>query len=281
MYRERVCLLCNKTFIPNSPNQKFCHNDHYSECCVCYKTYKITKPSQVGNIASGILMPCSLKCAKISKDLRMKETNIYKYGHECSIYGEEQLKKRINTYNSKYGTTHPMKSDIIKHKVKDTVKTKYNVDNVFQLEEIKLKSKKTKSKLYGNNFQKLYSRISLSNLKHNHNETNKFENILSNIISSIISDKMIYNSRNIIKNPNTNYGLELDIYIPDLSIAFEVNGNYWHSKQNQINIDNIKLEECNKIGIKLYQIWEDEFKDLNKLKIKIKEILKGVSNEEL
>lgn len=35
--------------------------------------------------------------------------------------------------------------------------------------------------------------------------------------------------RSLIKNPTGNSGLELDIYIPELQLAFEFNGSYWHS----------------------------------------------------
>ena len=56
-------------------------------------------------------------------------------------------------------------------------------------------------------------------------------------------------------------GKELDIYIPQLRVAFEYNGLRWHSEQfnKDKNYHLIKKNECANIGIKLYHIFEDEY----------------------
>jgi len=54
--------------------------------------------------------------------------------------------------------------------------------------------------------------------------------------------------------------LELDIYIPDLKLAFEFNGVYWHNEVNKDNNYHLnKTEECEKLGIQLIHIWEDDW----------------------
>lgn len=57
-------------------------------------------------------------------------------------------------------------------------------------------------------------------------------------------------------------GLELDIYIPSKKLAIEFNGNYWHSeisgKKNKLYHVN-KTENCEKLGIQLIHIFEDEW----------------------
>lgn len=53
---------------------------------------------------------------------------------------------------------------------------------------------------------------------------------------------------------------ELDVYIPSMKIAIEYNGLYWHSdakKNRNYHID--KLNRCKKCGIKLIQVFEDEY----------------------
>lgn len=56
-------------------------------------------------------------------------------------------------------------------------------------------------------------------------------------------------------------GKELDIYIPSMKIAIEYNSLLWHSedKGKGRNYHLNKTEECNKKGIKLIQIFEDEY----------------------
>jgi hypothetical protein len=56
-------------------------------------------------------------------------------------------------------------------------------------------------------------------------------------------------------------GKEIDIYIPQHKIGIEYNGLFWHSEENGKN-ENYhlnKLNECNKKGIELIQIFEDEW----------------------
>jgi hypothetical protein len=56
-------------------------------------------------------------------------------------------------------------------------------------------------------------------------------------------------------------GFELDIYIPEKQLAIEYNGLYWHNEINKPN-KNYHLQktiECEKQGIQLIQIFEDEW----------------------
>lgn len=57
------------------------------------------------------------------------------------------------------------------------------------------------------------------------------------------------------------HGKELDIYVHSKNLAIEFNGNLWHSekygKDREYHLN--KLEECNKQGVNLIQIFEDEY----------------------
>lgn len=71
-------------------------------------------------------------------------------------------------------------------------------------------------------------------------------------------------------------GKELDIYIPDKHLAIEYNGNMWHSekfgKDKTYHLQ--KLNDCNKKGIDLIQICEDEYMEHKDIVLsKIKHIL--------
>lgn len=85
--------------------------------------------------------------------------------------------------------------------------------------------------------------------------------------------KQFINGNEIIRNDRTVLdGKEIDIYIPKLSIGIEYNGLRWHSeefgKDKYYHLN--KLECANRKGIKLIQIFEDEY--INKKNIVLSKI---------
>ena len=69
--------------------------------------------------------------------------------------------------------------------------------------------------------------------------------------------------------------MELDIYIPNKMIAFEFNGNYWHSLKDK-NYHQQKTLKCIESKVRLVHIFEYEWDNndkQNKLKNYIKDIL--------
>lgn len=93
---------------------------------------------------------------------------------------------------------------------------------------------------------------------------------LDEYIESIVGkENVLRGSRKII------YPYELDCYVPSLKIAFEFNGIYWHS-HNKIQDKNVHLNKtklCEKLGIKLIYIWEDNWKNENE---KTKQFIKNI-----
>jgi len=83
----------------------------------------------------------------------------------------------------------------------------------------------------------------------------------------------------IINNKDTIKPYELDIFMPDINIAIEYNGIYFHSYSSletarDKNIHKIKYKLCEKVGIRLIQIFENEW-------ITKKEIVKSILNQKL
>lgn len=79
----------------------------------------------------------------------------------------------------------------------------------------------------------------------------------------------LHNVRNIINK-------ELDIFVPSLNIAIEYCGLYWHSEERlDKNYHHEKYNECKKVGVRLIQIFEDEWMEHRDLVLqKIQHILK-------
>jgi hypothetical protein len=78
-------------------------------------------------------------------------------------------------------------------------------------------------------------------------------------------------------------GYELDIYLPDLNLAFEFNGLYWHSekfKDKDYHYNKMKI--ANKYNIRLIQIFEDEWNyKQNIVKSKIRYLLNKIQKEKI
>lgn len=94
-------------------------------------------------------------------------------------------------------------------------------------------------------------------------------------ISSITNKAVLYNDRKIIEP------FELDIYIPELNIAIECNGEYWHSKDKKDREYHInKTKGCDERNITLLHIWDTEWKyNQDEIKKYIKETIQGVCNK--
>lgn len=83
----------------------------------------------------------------------------------------------------------------------------------------------------------------------------KGENELYEYICSLVGKENVERSNRTILN-----GLEIDIYLPNLRIGIEYNGLKWHSEKfRDRNYHLMKTEQANEKGIKLIQIFEDEY----------------------
>lgn len=93
------------------------------------------------------------------------------------------------------------------------------------------------------------------------------ERQLKDYIYSIYNGTVIENNRSILKN------LEIDAYLPDIKLAIEYNGNYWHCDDA---LDRLyhqhKTLECEKLGIRLVHVFEYEWLDPDK-QVKIKNLI--------
>jgi len=57
----------------------------------------------------------------------------------------------------------------------------------------------------------------------------------------------------------TDRNLELDIWIPSLKKAIEINGIYWHSKKDVMRRDKMKKMVSNNLNISLFIVTDKEW----------------------
>lgn len=92
-----------------------------------------------------------------------------------------------------------------------------------------------------------------------HEKKSKGEKELCDFIKSIYPGEILENTRKFIG------GKELDIYLPELKLAFEYNGEYWHQfhEEKEPGYHKNKRKACKENGIKLIEVWENDWKKNN------------------
>jgi hypothetical protein len=245
------------------------------------------------------------------KEIQQKRiaTNIKKYGSKVSKKTRDSAKSRAGelfskgreTLMSKYGVDNPGQLPDHAIKTKSTILENYGTENYFSSDEWAIKSKLRALKKL-NNITSSYieiididgadsdiinayvnpnKRIVIHCNRCNSNETipsetfkyrlqnyqtpcGKCANIkgpgsaaekeIVNFIKSIYSGDVLENNRSIIAP------YELDIVLPELNVAIEYCGLYWHN-DNRVDkkYHHNKMIECAAKGIQLFTIFEDEW----------------------
>lgn len=106
------------------------------------------------------------------------------------------------------------------------------------------------------------------------NSISKCENEIYEYVKGLLGkDKVVQRARKVVD------GYEIDIYIPSRNIGIEYNGLYWHSERQKDKWYHInKTIACNKQGIRLVQIFEDEYTEHKEIVLsKIRHLL-GIDN---
>jgi hypothetical protein len=216
-------------------------------------------------------------CKKCKKELKFKS---FKMGYNtycssaCSakqrIKSKESIQKMLNTYKqtmlSKYGVENSFQLDKVikdiknrdedfykrrKEKTVITNREKYNCDWANQNTDIQNKRKNTNMIKYGNNCS-LHGPYGILTLNPDLLKTHSnIESQVVDFIKSVFSYIIIENSRKIITP------LELDIYLPEINLGIEINGVYWHSLHQSDQYK--KLYICNEKNINLIQIYDLEW----------------------
>ena len=236
---------------------------------------------------------------------KSEETCLKRYGVKYTFQDKEFIKKSILKKKEKYGNASNYE------KTKQTNLIKYGKEHIGQVKAVQIKMSNIKHsnikkienannctnittliKKYGSGWLKLkLNKIKINGyafidnndipiIKKYHDEGYHTNNYVSNkekellsYIKSIYDGKIIENICNLVPNNNYRY-YELDIYLPEINIAFEFNGTYWHSdKFKDMYYHQRKTKQCYEQGIQLINIYEYEWDNNELLKNDIYELL--------
>jgi flagellar hook protein FlgE len=226
--------------------------------------------------------------------IKQEKTNLEKWGHKSTFQNREVQERWKKSVKDKWGVEHVFQLKVVKDKSRKTSLEKWGVSHFVQSDKYKEKledigfSNKIRERYIKKHFEK-YSEIGLEFISienriltlngqcghsfsiHYDSLKRRIENgyeycTTCNPINSgqsqeekIIIDWLRELEIEIIERDKS-LGIELDIFIPSLNIAIEYNGLYWHSelyKDNKYHLN--KTEICNKNGIRLIHIWEDDW----------------------
>lgn len=280
------CKICNKEFEMNqglSHHIKSIHNLNKKDY---YDTYIKTKNDGI----------CKT-CGKLTTFISLTEGYRQYCSHSCVFLNNESLLKYKNTMKEKYGFEHYFQDQNTQNKIhqsngyknrKSSFTKPEVVQKISKIRNMKIKSfeqqnncvqmKKIVNKYNSTAWKKLNLPIlklgknsfienkylnKIDEFMKNwniikHKFYSKSEKYLLSKIKEFYKDKIIVNSRSIIKP------YELDIYLPDLKLAIEYNGTYYHSIEMGIS-KTYHLQKsllCKNLGIRLIHIYE--FEDFNK-----------------
>ena len=237
----------------------------------------------------GVAPACSIDVVQ-----KMKQTNLERYGSEYSFDNEEINAKRERTWNERYGGNPLANPDILEQRKRTNVE-KYGSESYMTsfiyLAPLYEKWKRrfagkveplfTADEFHGVNCGEEYAwrccKCGTEFKSHIHTTdidldermlprcpvchpivggVSNGEHELLEFVKSICDVEIVRGDRRTIRPQ------ELDIYIPDKRVAIEFDGLYWHSEENgkdsgyHLN----KTVECEKNGIRLIHVFEDEWR---------------------
>lgn len=274
---QRLCFICGKPRLFSGRFNK--KEEEYSRTCSkeCDKKYR------------------SLHAQDWVK--KVKSTNLKLYGNESTAKLDFVVEKKLKTNLEKYGATHHMKLKSQRDKVVSSTLANHGIDNMFKSKNNKSLMLKGKAKAYYARFNKhllTECKLELDETKgyewlgHGTDEIDyiypatclvcgaktmlspyfcrcmKCRPFYGNISSEELS--LLHFIKENYKGPiytNTTQLIkpyEIDIYIPDLNLAFEINGEYHHSESSKdYDYHYNKTQRCLKQNVDLIHIWTKDY----------------------
>jgi very-short-patch-repair endonuclease len=281
---EVKCDFCNK--IKTISLYRYNVNTKNGECkYACSRKCAEEKNKKTVLLKYGVDNISKLEEIKNKKINTCIKNNNVKFPQQSNIiFNKSKLKKKLKYNNENYNNPN---------KTKRTNLVKYGFTSASMNENVKRKTKKSQFDYFKIQIMKNYKDLNIKNydiddkyiLKCDNGCNHDFKihykliwhrlksktilctvcnpiskNIsgleiqLSTFLKNNYSGIILFNDRNIIKP------YELDIYLPELKLAFEFDGLYWHNELNKdSNYHKMKTDLCENKGMQLIHIYEDDW----------------------
>jgi hypothetical protein len=275
----------------SAQNRRLFYLDNYGVENVSQLSETKEKKKQTLKENYGVTSP--LKNEKIKQ--KAQETWLKKYGVDNPGKSSEIRDKMANTCLTKYGVEHALQDGKIRNKIKKTNLKKYGTENPFEAEEIKQKIRQTNTEKYG--VENPSQSLEVQRLKDTkvfnspglEGTTGSLANLYNRSRSQVLKIYKTYGEAALLSwlkreltytaNPSAmelevlefvedNYSgriekqykierKEIDIYLPELKLGFEVNGCYFHSDlYKDKNYHQYKKDFFRSKGINLIHIYD-------------------------
>ena len=200
----------------------------------------------------GFAKACCKDHANILRIKSMHDTCLDKYGVDNAMKVQSINNKAKDTCIKRYGGTG-LGSPVLKEKIYSTFKQKYGETNPSLLKKSIQKKIITR---HNTTIQK-YEDVIGQNLCTKTTPIKSFISTLELKIRDWLTEMEIEYTTN-----DRRFTQEMDIYIPSLKLAIEVNGSYWHSTQHKTPSYHInKSLLLSDHGIRCIFVWDDYFEE--------------------
>lgn len=278
---SNLCGLCDNHFTAVQRKQLFCSEPHFEECSECGSSFVLTPKQQYSRIQKpDKLSFCSRICflKNPNRISASQKTQISKCG-SLAFNGEKQKETLLQNY----GVSNPNQSEFI---VEGWVGKRFphltNRNEIFDL------------RTWSQNFQKEYQRLptvsegnryfSLNHLEKRVRQqkaedcfifgSSTFENIVCSLLESFgfLEEEDFLRRKRFLRDSEGRLK-ELDIYLPKLSLAFEIQDFATHSRDSDQELGKFngahilkrgpkehenKRQIAKRQGIQLIDLWESD-----------------------
>jgi hypothetical protein len=198
--------------------------------------------------------------------IKRKNTMLKKYGVTASVKLPTAIENKNNSLIKKFGTVYPLKLKSVQEKIRYTRRNNFIKSCFIGDRCTGFSPLFSPSEFSGIGKDYKFECVTCKTTTHCHmmwgttprcpkcNPNSLLEDKLDTLIRQVYSGEIQRNTRDVLVS-----GLELDFYFPASQIAIELNGLYWHSNKFKSPYYHMnKFLECERVGVKLYQIFENE-----------------------